>query len=183
MLYAADNKDLTRVAAGLKAAIHNPNVSDEAKDRAADRLEDIDNFVSSTHKRQDKRQGSDEAHETNRSLGGYKATLSSEIIVSIAWLRCQLTVITDPLTSEGAKAHAREVLEAAGYTFERDEGVSEDEHMMRVLAGYKAALHSESDNTNFIYASAHCVFATLDPNVGPEAKEHAREFLKEHDAL
>ena len=46
-------------------------------------------------------------------------------------------------TSPEAKAHAREILEAHGYTIERAEGVSESEHETRVLAGYKAALSSE----------------------------------------
>lgn len=46
-------------------------------------------------------------------------------------------------TSPEAKAHAREILEAHGYTVERAEDVSQDEHETRVLAGYKAALNSE----------------------------------------
>ena len=51
-------------------------------------------------------------------------------------------------TSPKAKAHAREILEAHGYTIERAEGVSESEHETRVLAGYKAALSSEFQNLN-----------------------------------
>lgn len=34
-------KDETRVAAGLKAAVHNPHVSEEAKERSAERLHDM----------------------------------------------------------------------------------------------------------------------------------------------
>jgi hypothetical protein len=79
--------------------------------------------------------------ETNRMLGGYKATLSND------------------RTSEQAKAHAREVLEAAGIKVEGGES-NTDEHQVRVLAGYKAALSN--------------------PNVSAEAKNHAREFLREH---
>lgn len=65
---ATDHKNPERVAAGLKAAMHNPNVSEEAKERAAERLDgmntsDTDNY-----------QGGNQ--ETNRALGGYKATLS-----------------------------------------------------------------------------------------------------------
>lgn len=54
----------TRVAAGLKAAIHNPNVSEEARERAAERLESMES-------------GNGDQHQ-NRQLGGYKATLHSE---------------------------------------------------------------------------------------------------------
>ncbi|KAJ3928003.1 MAG: hypothetical protein NXY57DRAFT_1023163 [Lentinula lateritia] len=72
--------------------------------------------------------------ETNRVLGGYKAMLTSE-----------------------AKAHTREVLEAAG--IEVDLGHTSDEHQTTVLAGYKAALNN--------------------PRVSAEAKAHG-DFLREH---
>ena len=84
-------------------------------------------------------------------------------------------------TSPEAKKHAREILEAHGYTVERAEGVSEDDHQTRVLAGYKAALNSESYHTLFLYRHvAH--ICLIDPRVSDEAKAHAREFLKEHNA-
>lgn len=51
--------------------------------------------------------------------------------------------LQDEHTSEQAKAHAREILEAAGYHIERPETSTEEEHNTRVLAGYKAALSSE----------------------------------------
>jgi hypothetical protein len=63
---------------------------------------------------------------TKNGIGGYKATLSN------------------PNTSETAKDHAREVLDAAGvpdYTGSTEAEFSE--HDTRVLAGYKAALNSE----------------------------------------
>lgn len=41
--------------------------------------------------------------------------------------------------------------------------MTEDEHLTRVLAGYKAALHN--------------------PRVSKEAKDHAKEYLAEHNAL
>ncbi|KAJ4495072.1 hypothetical protein C8J55DRAFT_554689 [Lentinula edodes] len=78
--------------------------------------------------------------ETNRVLGGYKAML------------------TNNQTSSEAKAHAREVLKAAG--IEVDLGHTSDEHQTTVLAGYKAALNN--------------------PRVSAEAKTHARDFLREH---
>ncbi|KAI0666711.1 hypothetical protein C8Q78DRAFT_994779 [Trametes maxima] len=141
--------DERRVAAGLKAAIHNPNVSEEAKERAQERLQGMGTTTSATQERDTGSYpvgSTDEAgHETNRVLGGYKATLHN------------------PNTSEGAKQHAREILEADGYQFERPEGVTEDEHQVRVNAGYKAALNN--------------------PRVSDEAKLHAEEYLREHGGL
>ncbi|KAK7692804.1 hypothetical protein QCA50_004438 [Cerrena zonata] len=109
-------KDQIRVAAGLKATINNPNVSEGAKENAAERLEHMGGAHTET--------GGNGGDHSNRSLAGYKATLSNQN------------------TSEAAKAHAREVLEAAGYTMERAADVPEDEHEKRVLVGYKAALHN-----------------------------------------
>lgn len=143
MVSTTDNKNPERVAAGLKAAMHNPNVSEEAKEHAAERLEQMG---SASESRRTGGSGSySSGQDSNRVLGGYKATLTNEH------------------TSPEAKKHAREILEAHGYTVERAEGVSEDEHQTRVLAGYKAALNN--------------------PRVSDEAKAHAREYLKAHNAL
>ena len=57
-----------RVAAGLKAAVHNPRVSDEAKARAQERLEQMDQ-PSGSHTN---------GSLSNHVAGGYKATLHSE---------------------------------------------------------------------------------------------------------
>ena len=53
-MFTATHKDPVHVAAGLKAALHNDNVSDEAKENAAHRLQDMTD-VQDEH--------------TNRSLG------------------------------------------------------------------------------------------------------------------
>ncbi|KAH9894739.1 Conidiation protein 6-domain-containing protein [Cubamyces lactineus] len=139
--------DEKRVAAGLKAAVHNPHVSEEAKERAQERLAQMGASAHETSTTRGHAVGSTDGtgHETNRVLGGYKATLHN------------------PRTSEEAKRHAREILEADGYQFERPEGVTEDEHQKRVNAGYKAALNN--------------------PRVSEEAKQHAREYLQEHGGL
>ena len=84
--------------------------------------------------------GNEDQH-LNRQLAGYKATLHSEC-ASPPW-ELRLTSDPDDRTSAEAKEHAREVLEAAGYTVEPAPGVSQSEHETRVLAGYKAALHSK----------------------------------------
>ncbi|KIJ19005.1 hypothetical protein PAXINDRAFT_8363 [Paxillus involutus ATCC 200175] len=108
------SKDSSRVAAGLKAAIHNPNVSEEAKEHAKQKLRELSQEAGQTH---------ETPRENPRVLGGYKATLSN------------------PHTSEQAKHHAEEVLKAAGID-SRHPNHSDEEHQTRVLAGYKAALHN-----------------------------------------
>ncbi|KAI0769573.1 Conidiation protein 6-domain-containing protein [Trametes elegans] len=139
--------DEKRVAAGLKAAIHNPNVSEQAKERVQERLQQFGTSAEETPS--ERGAGGYPAHstdavghETNRVLGGYKATLHN------------------PRTSEEAKQHAREILEADGYQFERPEGITEDEHQKRINAGYKAALNN--------------------PRVSDAGKQHAQEYLEQH---
>lgn len=41
LIVSLEQKDPIRVAAGLKAAIHNPNVSEEAKSSANERLHEM----------------------------------------------------------------------------------------------------------------------------------------------
>lgn len=95
-------KNPERVAAGLKASIHNPHVSKEAKESAAEKLQQLE-----------KQQQRDSQPETGHVLGGYKATLSNQ------------------KTSEEAKAHAREILSAAGYNLNEDTADEEhDMHVM-----------------------------------------------------
>ncbi|KAJ6567074.1 Conidiation protein 6-domain-containing protein [Mycena capillaripes] len=122
----SSTKDPVRVAAGYKAALAREEVSDEAKARAQERLEEMGAMSTEA----DDEYTPDETHSTN------KATSNKE-------------------------KHAREILEAAGYTV--TEKGHEDKNQERVLAGYKAALHN--------------------PRVSDEAKAHAREYLEEHDAL
>ncbi|KAK7047710.1 hypothetical protein VNI00_006481 [Paramarasmius palmivorus] len=142
--------DANRVAAGLKSAIHNPNVSSEAKESAQERL---DAMTGNSQEHENRVLGTPFVAnittiklKDNGILGGYKATLSN------------------PNTSETAKDHAREVLDAAGvpdYTGSTEAEFSE--HDTRVLAGYKAALNN--------------------PRVSAEAKLHAAEYLKERGAM
>ncbi|KAF9792761.1 hypothetical protein BJ322DRAFT_73687 [Thelephora terrestris] len=129
-------KDQGHVIGGLKAAISNPNTSEEAKERAAERLEEMGESAP--------------AHQElgTHQIAGYKAT------------------ITNPNTSEEAKQHAREVLETGGgekpekHARHSPTHSPHDEHTKRVLAGYKAALHNA--------------------NVSDEAKERAKDFLRDH---
>ncbi|KAF8153135.1 Conidiation protein 6-domain-containing protein [Crassisporium funariophilum] len=95
-------KNPDNVARGLKAAIHNPNVSEEAKQSAAERLEQMGSV------------DEHEQHGTNRQLGGYKATL------------------TNPNTSQKAKEHARQVLgqETEVSNTANDEGETHDHRVI-----------------------------------------------------
>ncbi|KAJ7158337.1 Conidiation protein 6-domain-containing protein [Mycena crocata] len=68
----------------------------------------------------------------------------------------------DDASSDEAQAHAREIFEAAGYTVSGGKEDT-DEHQVRVLAGYKAALNN--------------------PRVSDGAKKHAQQYLKEHGAI
>lgn len=90
-------KNPERVAAGLKATLHNPTVSAEAKSRAQARLKemgvDLESKTSSQKAKEeskttDEAQPHDlrheeahgyEASEEHRILGGYKATLKSSV--------------------------------------------------------------------------------------------------------
>lgn len=65
------SKDINRVAGGLKAAIHNPNVSAEAKAEAQTKLNALG-------VEEDRTATESEAARTNTHVaGGYKATLHS----------------------------------------------------------------------------------------------------------
>ncbi|KAG6889946.1 hypothetical protein C0995_013473 [Termitomyces sp. Mi166 len=106
-------KNPDRVAAGLRASIKNPRVSDEAKAHATERLQELESRQhidpSSTHE--------------NRVLD----------------LRLLIVSTQDQNTSEDAKKHAREILSAAGI---HEQDIDPEQHETRVLAGYKAALHN-----------------------------------------
>jgi len=172
-----EQKNPERVAAGLKATLHNPTVSASAKSRAQARLKDMGvdaDTKAPSHKAKEKTTDEAQPHdlrheeknvpgyevlEEHRILGGYKATLKN------------------PNVSQEAKEHAKEVLkehevkesepteEAQPHDLRHEENVSgykmPEEH--RILGGYKATLKN--------------------PNVSQEAKEHAKEVLKEHEAI
>ncbi|KAJ7094729.1 Conidiation protein 6-domain-containing protein [Mycena belliarum] len=99
-----------------------------------------------------------------RVAAGLKSTLARDNVSSEAKEHAQerLDEMGDHSTNSNnttSVAHAREILEAAGYSV-TDENAGTDEHQTRVLAGYKAALSN--------------------PRVSEGAKQHAREYLKEH---
>ncbi|KAI0323879.1 hypothetical protein GY45DRAFT_1399019 [Cubamyces sp. BRFM 1775] len=156
------------IAGGFKATLHNPKVTEEAKERAAACLDemgvDADRPSSSGgHSPSATKTDTLSTQYLNQVAGGYKA------------------MISNPCTSEDAKQHAREIL-AAVQAAEAPVDATPEEHHKRVVAGHKAALHSafsciphDCDDTE----TAFCA----DPHVSEEAKRHAKEFLWSHDAL
>ncbi|KAJ7158330.1 hypothetical protein C8R43DRAFT_882425 [Mycena crocata] len=137
------NKDPVRVAAGLKATLARDNVSPEAKRHAEERLEEMGAANNSGPK------GDSEEYLPHDDSKEY---LNDDT----------LGTAHHDATSDEAKAHAREILEAAGYTVSGGKEDT-DEHQVRVLAGYKAALNN--------------------PRVSDGAKKHAQKYLKEHGAI
>ena len=76
-----------RVAAGLKAAIHNPNVSEEAKEHAREAIDELEQAPET----QETRQGYEEDKDETRVNAGYKATMKSEYRLRIAMYAPVLT--------------------------------------------------------------------------------------------
>ncbi|RDB19724.1 Conidiation-specific protein 6 [Hypsizygus marmoreus] len=103
---ASQQKDSNRVIGGLKAAAHNPKFSDEAKAKASQRLQEMggqqevgsgrqvdeDDNVGDEDFEEDSTSAAAGGGESNRVLGGYKATLKN------------------PRVSGEAKEHAEQVL-------------------------------------------------------------------------
>jgi hypothetical protein len=97
-----------------KAAINNPNVSDEAKEHSRQVIEE----VSKNDLPKEQELASDDKDET-RVLAGYKATMKSgRYVCSIRAhdidIYVSFCVILDPNVSQEAKDHAREILEEKG---------------------------------------------------------------------
>ncbi|KAF7797256.1 hypothetical protein EIP86_008449 [Pleurotus ostreatoroseus] len=89
----ADSTKLpTRQLGGHKAAMKNPNVSEEAKERSAQIVDDLEHDEA-THQQ---RAQYDEHKDETRVNAGFKATLKN------------------PNVSEEAKEHARDILEEKG---------------------------------------------------------------------
>ncbi|KAF5374804.1 hypothetical protein D9758_000110 [Tetrapyrgos nigripes] len=117
---SSGHKNPANVAGGLKATINNPNTSQEAKDNARERLNDMQGAFSEV---------SQEQHE-HHVLGGYKATLNND------------------RASDEAKAKARNVLDNAERgqfdNFESGDQDSSDQHRNHVLGGHKATLNNSN---------------------------------------
>lgn len=147
-------KSPERVAAGLKATIKNPHVSEEAKQHAAERLEEMKS--SELHGQHSQRSAAES--QSAEPQGGDATEMNTS---SFSEVKEHTTVVFSDQAS--AERSHREILKEAYPEFEDESSKSSGQHMSRVLAGHKAALHN--------------------PNVSQEAKAHARQFLEDHDAL
>jgi hypothetical protein len=161
--------------------LHNPNVSEQAKENAARRLqemgtEDNGHATTTTTTKAVRIEIEEEEEEdqlaedtitapelTDRQIGACidrlvavsndEAQLATNPSYAVRFPREQITQreannSLDAATSESAKEHSREILDAAGISVDhagKPERGTEEEHEVRVLAGYKAALHSTSD--------------------------------------
>ncbi|THU91083.1 hypothetical protein K435DRAFT_909827 [Dendrothele bispora CBS 962.96] len=113
-----DGKNPNNVMGGLKATINNPKVSDEAKESAKERLNEM---AESGYGR---KEATPDLND-KRVVGGYKATLHNDRV------------------SDEAKAHAREMIDAAGVSEDsqsRSYTTEGEEHENHVLGGYKGTL-------------------------------------------
>ncbi|KIK54205.1 hypothetical protein GYMLUDRAFT_177610 [Collybiopsis luxurians FD-317 M1] len=100
-------KNPERVAAGLRGTLHNDNVSQQAKDKASDRLQEMGASFENKTDTSGKADTGD-AHQ-NHVIGGFKATLNND------------------KTGDQAKAHAREVLDNTdGESVPQDVGGEDD---------------------------------------------------------
>jgi len=111
------SESLNRVAGGHKAAMHNPNVSAEAKEHSRQVVEEIEGsdaarvqVDSST-----KQDFGYNLNEESRVIGGYKATLKSTSIFPWAVpMTCPIFLLyqrADPNVGEEAKERAQQILE------------------------------------------------------------------------
>lgn len=173
---SVEGKNPGRVAAGLKASIHNPNVSDEAKQSATERLHDmgadVDDAPSVQH-----------AGEPcwiltlccphlmlPTTAGSNTRSKGADIVDD------DEDMLQDVDEDEEELQHASGGRATGGASRKTTSGKNED----NVIRGYKATLHSEFDV--LLPQSCWCLMSRIDPRVGDEAKERAQEYLEEHDA-
>ncbi|KAJ7198456.1 hypothetical protein GGX14DRAFT_665545 [Mycena pura] len=148
---STENKDPTRVAAGLKSALARPNVSDEAKERAEERLKEMNALdePSDSH-----------ASDPTRVAAGLKSALArpdvSDEAKERAEERLKEMALDEPSDTPG---HASGESKAKTATSANEGMEADGRDSVRVQAGYKAALSN--------------------PRVSEEAKQNAREYLEE----
>lgn len=160
---ALDNtKNPERVAAGLKATVHNPSVSEEAKIRARERLNEMGVDVESEQSSRDAR-------------GSFSSGKYSQIHHSTAnlfgtsnhwklWLH------------RGVRSSWWRIWAHSNLSSDRDREKTEHHR----LGGYKATIHSISATLSVIFNWTDWF---PDPRVSDAAKDHAKDILKDNDAL
>ncbi len=110
-----EHKNPERVAAGLKAVLHNPNTTAQARQNAHERLVAMGVATEPLTDKDTGLKADAKAHE-HHVLGGYKATLKSAYLHTLTQCRAGVdhALISDPNVSEAAKLHAEEVLHEHG---------------------------------------------------------------------
>ncbi|KAF9485653.1 hypothetical protein BDN70DRAFT_870960 [Pholiota conissans] len=108
-----EGKNPEYVARGLKASIHNDGVSEEAKERAAQRLQDMGaevpaDYVESGDKEYTRFSASGDDDETDASARG---------MLSSNQKRGYKATLKNPNVSDEAKQHAQDVLEDSGSSY------------------------------------------------------------------
>ncbi|KAL1754668.1 hypothetical protein FB107DRAFT_291470 [Schizophyllum commune] len=93
-----EGKNSNRVAGGLKATLHNPNIGEETKQSAAERLDQMG--VDADSKAPSSQPATSGQEHHNQRMGGFKATLHNDKV------------------SEEAKSHARDVLQENNVDFQ-----------------------------------------------------------------
>ncbi|KAM6501071.1 hypothetical protein JOM56_004085 [Amanita muscaria] len=150
-------KNSERVARGLKASIHNPRVSPEAKAHAEERLHEMGYEIEP-----DKDSGVGSASQTSKRPGR-KSRRGGAVRKAAKSGGSPPEQEAHPEVHEVAeepKEHEEEPAQE-GEVESRKPTPAHSKHEARVLGGYKATLSSVSE----------------------EAKRHARQVLEEHEAI
>ncbi|KAF9563807.1 hypothetical protein CPC08DRAFT_705720 [Agrocybe pediades] len=151
------------VARGLKATIHNPNTSDEAKQSAVHRLEDQGEELPEDYRNM-KEQGIGGHEELRGGSGGIsRSSVSDQNVKAPGGGSAGRSRITGAYPAAGEDDDDEEIndlMDDIGDVVDEDytKDISGKEHN-RVLGGYKATLKN--------------------PRVSDEAKQHAQDKLDE----
>lgn len=155
-------KNPERVAAGLKATVHNPSVSEEAKHRARERLSEMGVDIESELSSRNAKGNSSSGKHSQRFAG--------------------LITYTVLAATGGSGSTVEYALDDGNYEPSANASLNRDsektEHHR--LGGYKATLNST-------FAIAHYYLfwreSIADPRVSDAAKDHAKDVLNDNDAL
>jgi len=127
-------KNPGNVIGGYRAALHNPNSSEEAKEHAEEVLEgmgaDPEGHADPKKSQSYAKHASTAGKNKGNVIGGYRATLNND------------------KTSEEAKDHARKMLKELG-AHESDHSTDADtegKNLNNVIGGYKATLHNANSS-------------------------------------
>jgi len=160
-----EGKNPGNVIGGYKAAAHNPNLSDEAREEAKKKLEEMgvdadEKADTKNHQAAEKAKDIDLSYKHKGNvIGGYRATLHN------------------PNSSEETKEHARKMLKEMGVD---PEGHADSTEHHQYASAEEAAQDALGKNPGNVIGGYR---ATLhNPNATEEAKEHAEMVLEQMGA-